>query len=229
MARVRVLSLAVLIFAPTLVPTRAVSAQMDRPAGVHAHMSFTSLRPGTATDTARALAVVAALRTAIEPYQTLDDARAAGYRWLRDPATVRPGQLLHAGKRVRPLAGAQPFDPREPQSLLYHRDTDGSMRLAGAMYVAPRSATTDDLDAMIPLSVAHWHRHVDICVPADRSLRRIRLATTPEACAAAGGRFREETRYMVHVMTDAGDDLARTFPQGREQMEGMDMGSAHEH
>jgi hypothetical protein len=202
---------------------------MDHPAEAHPHMSFTSLRPGSAADTARALAVVDALRTAVQPYQTLEDARAAGYRWLRDPATVKAGQLLHVGRPMALRAGAKPFDPREPQSLLYRREADGTMRLAGAMYVAPRTATTDDLDAMIPMSVAHWHRHINLCIPADRSsLRRLRKASTPEACAAAGGRFREETRYMVHVMTDTGNDLARAFPQGREEMEGMEMGPAHQ-
>ncbi len=52
----------------------------------------------------------------------------------------------------------------------------------------------------------------------------LRRAATPEACAEAGGRFqRESPRYMIHVMTDAGDDLAAAFPQGAEHG-GMRMG-----
>jgi hypothetical protein len=40
--------------------------------------------------------------------------------------------------------------------------------------------------------------------------------SSAEECAAAGGRFRAESRYMIHVMTDACDDVAQAFPQGRD-------------
>ncbi len=138
------------------------------------------------------------------------------------------GKLLHVGKRPKPTVKQSEFDPKAPQALLYRRDPDGRMHLAGAMFVAPLSATTDDLDTMIPLSVAHWHQHTNICVPADRkSFERMRKATTEKACAAQGGRFRTESRYMVHVMIDAGDNLALAFPQGRDEMEGMEMSPGH--
>lgn len=208
----------------------SAGAQTDQPAVARAHTSFTTARTGTSADSARAIAVVQALRTAVSPYQTLHDAEAAGYRARRDPETVKTGKLLHVGRRPRQAGGQSGFDPGAPQALLYRREPDGSMRLAGAMFVAPLSATTDDLDAMIPLSVAHWHQHTNICIPADhKSLRRLRRVTTQEACAAQGGRFRTESRYMIHVMTDAGDDLALAFPQGQEEMAGMEMGPAHQH
>jgi len=70
----------------------------------------------------------------------------------------------------------------------------------------------------VPLSLAHWHQHVNVCMPTSRDsrVRALRRAETPEDCASAGGRFRERSRYMVHVMTDGGDDLAAAFPQGAE-------------
>ena len=211
---------------PALVAT--AEAQSDAPAMTHTHMTFTSDRPGTAADTGRALAVVQALKEAVSPYQTLDQAQAAGYRARRDPATVMEGKLLHVGKRPKAAGEQADFDPKAPQALLYRRGSDGQMHLAGAMFVAPLSATTDDLDAMIPLSVAHWHQHTNVCVSADRkSHGRLRNASTAEACAAQGGRFRTQSRYMVHVMIDGGDDLALAFPQGRDEMEGMDMGQGH--
>ncbi|MGH7499826.1 MAG: hypothetical protein ACREL3_13365 [Gemmatimonadales bacterium] len=188
----------------------------------HGHMSFTESRPGTAADTARALAVVSELRNAIAPYRTIEAAEQAGYRGRRDPEMVKAGKLLHLGRR--PGRVTKGFDSRSPQALLFRRKADGTMALAGAMFVAPLSATTDDLDAMIPLSVAHWHRHMNVCVSPDRANpRRFPRATTAEACTAAGGRFRAESRYMVHVMTDAGSDLARAFPQGQDEMAGMEM------
>jgi hypothetical protein len=205
--------------------TTSLRAQADEPAIAHAHMSFTPVRPGTAADSARALEVVEHLRAAVAPYQTLEAAEAAGYQSRKDPEMVKGARILHVGKRMGLPGQSKPFDPSAPQALLYRRGADGKFRLAGAMYVAPLSATLDDLDAMIPLSVAHWHQHMNICISGSaRSFRRIPKATTAEACEAAGGRFRAESRYMVHVMTDAGTNLAKVFPLGQDQMEEMEMG-----
>lgn len=217
-----------------------VAAQARSQSGPSAHMSFTASRPGTAIDSARALGVVRALRTAIQPYQTLDAAERAGYRPRRNPDSMRGAGLLHAGRGTRRFPAAETsrlsaensrpsdeptFDPRAPQALLFRRAPDGRMQLAGAMFVAPPGATADELDSMIPLSIAHWHRHLNVCVAGERgAVVPIPRASTPESCTAAGGRFRAESRYMVHVMIDGGDDLTAAFPQGQEQMEGMEMG-----
>jgi hypothetical protein len=220
---------ALCILTPLSGASSALRAQADEPVMAHAHMSLTPTRPGTAADTARATRVVHELQTAIAPYETLDAANAAGFRALRDSGTVKDGKLLHVGKRMRRAGGQAAFDPKTPQALLYRRAPDGGMRLAGAMYVAPLSATPEDLDAMIPLSVAHWHRHVNVCASADRkSFKPFPKVTTPEGCEAVGGRFRAESRYMIHVMIDAGDDPAKAFPQGQE-MAAMDMGPGHAH
>jgi hypothetical protein len=203
--------------------TAALSAQTAGPPMAAMHMAFTPTRPGTAADTARALYLVERLRAAIAPYQTLEAAELAGYHSRKDPEMVKGARLLHVGTRIGRKGQAKPFDPAAPQALLYRRDADGQFHLAGAMYIAPPSATLDDLDAMIPLSVAHWHRHMNICISGNRrSFRRIPEATTEEACEAAGGRFRAESRFMVHVMTDAGADLAQVFPQGRDEMGEME-------
>ena len=210
---------------PLCAVTTSLRAQADEPAMAHAHMSFTLGRPGTTADSARGLDVVDRLGAAIAPYQTLEAAEAAGYRSRKEPEMIKGARLLHVGKRRDRSEKASPFDPAAPQALLYRRAADGQFRLAGAMYVAPRSATLDQLDAMIPLSVAHWHRHLNVCISGNRkSFRRIPQATTLEACEAAGGRFRAESRYMVHVMTDVGTDLAKVLSQGQDQMEEMEMG-----
>jgi hypothetical protein len=211
----RRLNTALCILTPLSGAAAGLCAQTHQPAMAHKHMRLTPTRAGTAADTARALAVVHELRSAIAPYQTLGRGDAAGYRARRDSGTVKEGGLLHAGNRMRRARGERAFDPKAPQALLYRRGPDGDMRLAGAMFVAPLSATAEDLDAMIPLGVAHWHRHVNVCVSADRRpFRRFHSADTPEECEAAGGRFRAESRYMIHVMIDGGDDPAKAFPQG---------------
>ena len=192
-----------------------LGAQDSRHGTRHPRMSLTPLRPGTAADSARALALVRDLRSAIASYQTISAAESAGYRARRDSATVPTGRLLHVGRRQGWRSMRQGFDAAAPRSLLYRRTADGSMRLAGAMLVAPRSATAEDLDAMVPLSVARWHRHIGLCFARGTApgLRvTLRQARTAEDCEEAGGWYRAETRYMIHVMTDVGDDLTAVFP-----------------
>lgn len=182
----------------------------------HHRMSFTPRRAGTPADTARALAVVHTLRSAIARYPTLAEAESAGFRSRLPEAMQQRRRLLHVGRPGRRL-GTGEFDPAAPQALLYRRDAGGEFVLAGAMFVAPEGATEDDLDASIPLSVARWHRHRDVCRgPKGEMQARYRQATTASACEGLGGRFRSESRYMVHVMVDSGDVLAAAFPQGSE-------------
>jgi hypothetical protein len=179
----------------------------------HHHMSFTAPRDGTAADSARALAVVRTLRGAIARYPTLAAAESAGYRSRLPETMQRRRRILHVVRR-RSRTGTAEFDAAAPQALLYRRDESGRFQLAGAMFVAPEGATEADLDARIPLSVARWHQHLDVCRGPNGQMKpRYLRATTASSCEAVGGRFRSESRYMVHVMVDSGDDLAAAFPQ----------------
>jgi hypothetical protein len=182
--------------------------------GAHTHMVFTAPREGTAADSARALEVVHALRAAIQPYQDLASAEAAGYRVRTPQVRQRKRGLLHVGRALNLRAANAPFDPTKPQALLYRQDASGTFRLAGAMFTAPGTLTADELDARIPLSVARWHRHVNVCRGPDGQVTpTFRRASNATDCSALGGRFRAKSRYMVHVMTDVGDDLGQIFPQ----------------
>ena len=77
-----------------------------------------------------------------------------------------------------------------------------SYKLIGAMYTAPKRYQEDDLDKRVPLSVAQWHEHVNLCQPSKGQEREMLSAhprfglngsiTTKEECEAAGGN-------MVHV------------------------------
>ena len=179
----------------------------------HNHMAFTAPRPGTAADTARALDVMHRLCAAISRYPTLASAESAGYKSAAGGGMQHMGHMMHLS-RPKPLAGIGTFDPTRPQALLFRRDQGGEFRLAGAMFVAPRGATEDQLDARIPLSVVRWHRHVDVCRgPKGEANPRYHQWLTQAACDKAGGRWRPASRYMLHVMVDSGDDLAGVFPQ----------------
>jgi hypothetical protein len=58
--------------------------------------------------------------------------------------------------------GQPQVDYRQPGSILYRRTSEG-MKAVGVMYTAPQDATPAQLDAVAPLSIATWHRHVDFC------------------------------------------------------------------
>ena len=112
------------------------------------------------------------------------------------------------------------FDPTKPTSLLYRKRPDGSFELVGAMYADRAGASEDELNERIPLALARWHEHVNWCVPPPGARERWTETkdgrpvfgpkspiATPDACAAAGGRFLPRIfGWMVHVTVFGSDD-----------------------
>ena len=110
------------------------------------------------------------------------------------------------------------FEPSRPTSLLYKKTSVG-YELVGAMYTMPKRASEEQLNERIPLSVATWHLHTNLCMPprhqrrdADWAKFGLRgLISTEEACDAAGGRFHPVIfGWMVHVYPYE-DSLDRIF------------------
>jgi hypothetical protein len=58
------------------------------------------------------------------------------------------------------------FRSRPSRLAAVVKNSSGNYVLVGAMYSAPSDYTYDQLDAIIPLSVAHWHAHTNICLPS---------------------------------------------------------------
>ena len=78
------------------------------------------------------------------------------------------------------------------------------------MYMARYGATEEELNARIPLSIAHWHVHLNLCVPPRLEQRNWLMGDptfglngsiiTEEACRASGGYFKAHlSGWMVHV------------------------------
>jgi hypothetical protein len=76
------------------------------------------------------------------------------------------------------------------------------------MYTAPRRASEEKLNARVPLGVAQWQAHTNICLPPqdqNRSADWTRFGftgsiSTAEDCKQAGGRFQPQIfGWMVHV------------------------------
>src|SRR6266496_4032175 len=76
------------------------------------------------------------------------------------------------------------------------------------MYTAPQRMAQEDLDSRVPLSIAQWHAHVNLCMPPKGKRQhgdwtrfglRGTIATEQE-CRTAGGRFFPQIYgWMLHV------------------------------
>jgi len=171
------------------------------------HMFTTSLRPVQPGDQQKADAVVAAAKQAMEPYRDFRNAHTDGYEIFL-PGVPQP--QYHFTMYEYGRAAWTSFDPLKPTSLLYKRTADDGYVLVGAMYTDKVSATEDELNERIPLSIARWHQHINFCkAPAghkaeyfgpDAKYGLTGSITTKEACDAAGGEFHAHLfGWMVHV------------------------------
>jgi hypothetical protein len=168
------------------------------------HMTMTAMRAQTPEDVQRANEIVAQLRAGIEKYRDYHVALNDGFKIFM-PNVPQPE--YHFTSYRNGFLEAFTFDPARPTSLLYRKTSTG-YELAGAMYTMPKRATEEQLNARVPLSVAMWHLHTNLCMPPRAQLRNADWTkfglkgsiATQNACDAAGGRFRPSIfGWMVHV------------------------------
>jgi len=183
--------------------TAAVS-DMSQMHGSAAHMHMTAMRPQTASDVARANEIVGQLRSGIEKYRDYHVALNEGYKIF---LLNLPQPEYHFTKYQNGFLEAFRFDPSQPTSLLYRKTADG-YELVGAMYTMPKRATEEQLNERVPLSVAMWHLHTNLCMPPRDELKTADWSkfglkgsiATQNACDAAGGKFHSSIfGWMVHV------------------------------
>ena len=168
------------------------------------HMRMTAMRPQTPEDIARGNEIVAQLRSGIEKYKDYHVALNDGYKIFL-PNLPQPE--YHFTNYVNGFFEAFTFEPSRPTSLLYKKTSTG-YELVGAMYTMPKHASEDQLNARVPVSVARWHLHTNLCMPQKDQFRTSDWAkfglkgsiATEQACDAAGGRFQPVIfGWMVHV------------------------------
>ena len=131
--------------------------------GETAHLLTTDRRTASAADSLRGDELVVAIRDAIGKYSTTDRAVGDGYRELPDGDTTALA-IVHFFNWRYAVEEAVRFNPAKPAGLIYRRGKSG-YQLLGATYTAPGASTEEALDQRVPLSVAQWHQHVDLCVP----------------------------------------------------------------
>lgn len=199
----------------------AMSGPMSDAARKHLEMS--PARPGTRQDTARAMEVVRQLRAALAKYADTAAAVADGYKMFAP--NLKQQRVFHFTNYGNAFLERFRFDPEKPTSILYQRAPDGSLKLIGAMYTAPKRTRVGKLDDRVPLSIARWHKHVKWCLPklghAERWLERrdglpvfgpeSPIATRGE-CQQVGGLFLPSPLgWMIHANVFLGEDLGTVF------------------
>ena len=108
----------------------------------------------------RANQILAAAAGVLSEYRDVKTAVHDGYKPFFP--TGRVGEEIHYTNYRRRRLEQQHIDYSRPSSILYRRTSDG-LKAVGVMYTAPTDATPGQLNAIAPLSVATWHRHVDFC------------------------------------------------------------------
>jgi len=168
------------------------------------HMFMTSMRTETPEDLQRANEIVTQLRAGIDKYKDYHAALDDGFKIFL-PNIPQPE--YHFTSYRNGFLEAFTFDPARPTSLLYKKTATG-YELLGAMYTMPKHATEDQLNARVPLSVAMWHLHTNLCMPSRDQIRGADWTKfglhgsiiNADACSDAGGRFHPVIfGWMVHV------------------------------
>ncbi len=203
------------------------------------HLQLSPVRAATADDSTRADMLLIDVRDALRKYGDVRVAAADGFEELPGPAGKH--SIHHLSNWAWASAESRRFNPAKPASLLYREDADGTLRLAGAMYTAPASASVAELDQRIPVSFARWHRHVHWCTPGTGSgaqwlaMRegspeygpRSPVATR-DACTALRGVFYNQVfGWMVHVAIVGSDDPAVVWRGGLATASPVDSATPH--
>jgi hypothetical protein len=171
-----------------------------------AHMYMTELRAAQPGDQEKAQKIVEQARQSLEKYRDYKAALSDGFKIFLPNV---PQKMYHFTSMKYAIGASFGFDATKPTSLLYEKNGD-DYKLVGAMYTAPVRFGEDQINERVPLSMAQWHQHVNMCKPpkgqemeqlsknAKFGLRGS-ISTQPE-CEAAGGTFMPHVfGWMVHM------------------------------
>lgn len=185
------------------------------------HMQMSLKGEPAPGDQERAAQILAAADAVLARYRGVKTAVREGYKPFFP--TGRIGEEIHYTNYRYRRKERQKVDFSHPGSILYKRRPEG-LEAVGVMYTAPADSSPQQLDAIVPLSIATWHRHVDFCggprnLPASEQFGpNARFGPqgsihTEEDCKAAQGLWIPVVlEWMTHV-----------YPKAQEKWGGMDM------
>jgi hypothetical protein len=185
------------------------------------HMQMSLKGEAAPGDAERATEILTTASAVLTKYRDVNTAVHDGYKPFFPSGKI--GEEIHyTNYRYRRLE-QQHIDYIRPSSILFKRSADG-LKAIGVMYTAPTDSTPEQLNAIAPLSVATWHRHIDFC-GGPRSLpQREQFGPnarfgpqgsihTEEECTAAHGLWIPVVlEWMTHV-----------YPNESQQWGGMHM------
>jgi hypothetical protein len=166
---------------------------MSREHGAHMGQNHSGATPVLYADLTRTAALLERAREATKKYQDILVAETDGYHAVGPDV---PGMGIHY---IGPKRGAT-FDIEHPPILLYERNASlaGGYQLVGVSYLfnAPEGPDGQPVNPPLPKSLVQWHRHENLCVLPDSS---VRSEATEAGCTSQGGHFTAETQWMVHA------------------------------
>jgi hypothetical protein len=178
--------------------------------GIHMQMSLKGA--SQAGDEQRAKQIVFTAGEVVAHYADVNRALQEGYKPFHP--TGKMGEEVHYTNYRYARLEQRGVNYKQPGSILYKRTPEG-MKAIGVMYTAPQNSTPEELNAIAPLSIATWHRHVDFCggprnLPLDEQFGRHALfgpqgsIHTEEACNQAHGLWIPVVfGWMTHVYPTA--------------------------
>ena len=156
----------------------------------------------TFTDLEQTASQLEKARRATDKYRDVHVAEADGYRAIGPDV---PGMGIHyvhvaGGRQSGQETHSAAFDIERPDILLYEKDSSApsGYALVGVSYLLTANSDTDGQpkNPPFPKALASWHRHSDLCVFPDRTVKG---DLNEGQCRAQGGRFTELTQWMIHA------------------------------
>ena len=185
------------------------------------HMPMSLKGEAARGDAERATEILKVAAAVLSQYRDVNTAVHDGYKPFFP--THRIGEEIHYTNYRYRRKEQEHIDYARPSSILYQRTAEG-LKAVGVMYTAPSDSTPEQLNAIAPLSIATWHRHVDFCGGSKTLSKSEQFGSsarfgpqgsihTEEACIAAQGLWIPVVlEWMTHV-----------YPNERQQWGGMDM------
>jgi hypothetical protein len=185
------------------------------------HMQMSLKADSAPGDSERAAEILAAADAVLSHYSDVETAVRDGYKPFFP--TGRIGEEIHYTNYRYRRKEEQHVDYSRPGSILYKRTKDG-LKAVGVMYTAPVDASAEQLNAIAPLSIATWHRHVDFCggpktLPMNEQFGP-NARFGPEGSIHTEEACREAKGLWIPVVLDW---MTHVYPREPEKWGGMDM------
>jgi len=185
------------------------------------HMQMSLKSDPAPDDAARATEILAAAEAVLSQYRDVKTAVRDGFKPFYP--TGRMGEEIHYTNYRYRRTEQQHVDYSRPGSILYRRTAEG-LKAVGVMYTAPADASPQQLNAIAPLSIATWHRHVDFC-GGPKTLPRSEQFGPNARFGPQGSIHTEEECRAAHGLWIplVFDWMTHVYPNEQEKWGGMDM------